>query len=144
MWPNNSLIYFGLVWIFLSFCHHPVAGLLHHSVTDPLATRLNEPPPPVPQHHPDIARPPRRRYIHQCDLLHSERFAAECDAVGIRVSTSKSEALVLSRSVRLTDGCSVGSNAGTVLDCCGDEEAELRGKALNLPVNLHSNPHLWS
>ncbi|KAK0155332.1 envelope glycoprotein [Merluccius polli] len=65
MWPNNSLIYFGLVWIFLSFCHHPVAGLLHHSITDPLATRLNEPPPPVLQHHPDIARPPRQRYIHR-------------------------------------------------------------------------------
>ncbi|KAK0150866.1 hypothetical protein N1851_008029 [Merluccius polli] len=60
MWPNNSLTCFGLVWIFLSFCHHPVAGLLHYSITNPLATRLNEPPPP----HPDIACPPRRRYIH--------------------------------------------------------------------------------
>ena len=33
-----------------------------------------------------------------CDLQHSlDRFAAECEAVGMRISTSKSEAMVLSR-----------------------------------------------
>ena len=72
MWPNNSLTCFGLVWIFLSFCHHPVAGLLHYSITDPLGTRLNvlEPPPPELQHHPDFARPPRRSYIHHGSRRH--------------------------------------------------------------------------
>ena len=33
-----------------------------------------------------------------CDLQHSlDRFAAECEAAGMRISTSKSEAMVLSR-----------------------------------------------
>ena len=33
-----------------------------------------------------------------CDLQHSlDRFASECEAAGMRVSTSKSEAMVLSR-----------------------------------------------
>ena len=33
-----------------------------------------------------------------CDLQHSlDRFAAECEAAGMRISTSKSEAIVLSR-----------------------------------------------
>ena len=28
--------------------------------------------------------------------------------------------------------------------CCGDEGTEPEGTVLNLPVNLHSNSHLWS
>ena len=31
-----------------------------------------------------------------------------------------------------------------VPDRCGDEGAESEGKDLDLPVHLHSNPHLWS
>lgn len=35
------------------------------------------------------------------------------------------------------------SNAVNVLVCCGEEGAELEGKALDLPVDLHSSSHLW-
>lgn len=34
--------------------------------------------------------------------------------------------------------------AGNVLDCCGEDKAELQGQALNLPVCLRSDRHLWS
>ncbi|KAI3351204.1 hypothetical protein L3Q82_005758 [Scortum barcoo] len=116
------------------------------------------------------------------DLQHVlERFAAECEeAAGMRISTSKSEAMVLDRkrvacplqvggevlpqveefkylsgscsrvrersSVRLTGGlvqrpCSY---AVGVPDRRGEEGAESKGEALDLPVNLRSHPHLWS
>jgi len=104
-------------------------------------------------------------------------LAAECEAVGMRVSTSKSEAMVLCQK---TVECSllVGSElllqvkefkylwvlftsegkmewemdrlvqclhyAGAVPVCCGKEGAEPEGKAFDLLVHLHSNPHLWS
>lgn len=35
-------------------------------------------------------------------------------------------------------------NAGVVLDNCDEEGAELEGKAFDLPVYLHFNPHLQS
>jgi len=28
--------------------------------------------------------------------------------------------------------------------CRGDERAELKGDAVDLPVDPHSNPHIWS
>lgn len=37
-----------------------------------------------------------------------------------------------------------GSNANNVPVCRGVEGAELEGKALDLPVDLHSYSHLWS
>ncbi|MDF4285589.1 reverse transcriptase domain-containing protein, partial [Vibrio parahaemolyticus] len=97
------------------------------------------------------------------------RFAAECEAAGMRISTSKSEAMVLSRKrvdcplqVRgevlpqveefkylgilfTSEGrmvwCGVCSD---VLDCRGEEGAEPEGKAFDLTVHLRPNPHLWS
>ncbi|KAK0152040.1 Carnitine O-palmitoyltransferase 1, liver isoform [Merluccius polli] len=60
-------------------------GLLHYSITNPLATRLNEPPPP----HPDIACPPRRRYIHRGSRRH-------CQEV---IQTSLAEARTLAQDV---------------------------------------------
>ncbi|KAI3373810.1 hypothetical protein L3Q82_021969 [Scortum barcoo] len=115
------------------------------------------------------------------DLQHVlERFAAECEAAGMRISTSKSEAMVLDRkrvacplqvggevlpqveefkylgvlftsegkieSVRLTGGLVqrpqlCGRCTGP---SCGEEGAESKGEALDLPVNLRSHPHLWS
>ena len=36
------------------------------------------------------------------------------------------------------------SNAAVVLVCYGEERAELKGEALDLPVNLCYYPHLWS
>ena len=40
--------------------------------------------------------------------------------------------------------CSSRSNMVVVLVCRGEERAELKGEALNLPVILRSYPHLWS
>ncbi len=41
-----------------------------------------------------------------------DRFAAECEAVGMRISTSKSEAMVLSRNP--SDGCIEGMRVDAV------------------------------
>ncbi|KAI3358712.1 hypothetical protein L3Q82_015123 [Scortum barcoo] len=113
------------------------------------------------------------------DLQHVlERFAAECEAAGMRISTSKSEAMVLDRkrvacplrvrwrgpassggvqvsrgscsrvrerwSVRLTGGLVqrpqlCGRCTGPSW-CRGEEGAESKGEALDLPVNLRSPP----
>ncbi|KAI3377084.1 hypothetical protein L3Q82_000062 [Scortum barcoo] len=115
------------------------------------------------------------------DLQHVlERFAAECEAAGMRISTSKSEAMVLDRKrvvcplrvsgevlpqveefkylgVLFTSegkmereidrriGAGVRSYAVGVPDRRGEEGAESKGEALDLPVNLRSShPHLWS
>ncbi|KAI3375173.1 hypothetical protein L3Q82_021083 [Scortum barcoo] len=115
------------------------------------------------------------------DLQHVlERFAAaECEAAGMRISTSKSEAMVLDRKrvacplqvggevlpqveefkylgvlftsegkmereIDRADWCSVRSYAVGVPDRRGEEGAESKGEALDLPVNLRSHPHLWS
>ncbi len=37
----------------------------------------------------------------------------------------------------------IGAAADVEPVSCGEEKAELEGEALNLPINLHSNPHLW-
>ncbi|KAK3535803.1 hypothetical protein QTP70_021119 [Hemibagrus guttatus] len=81
------------------------------------------------------------------DLQHTlGRFAAECEVAGMRVSTSKSEAMVLNwKKVDCT--LQVG---GTFLPLV--EEFKYLGvlftsegrKALDLPVNLRSYSHLWS
>lgn len=34
------------------------------------------------------------------------------------------------------------ASTGTIPVCCGEERPELEGKALNLPDDLYSNPHL--
>ncbi|KAK3517424.1 hypothetical protein QTP70_009918 [Hemibagrus guttatus] len=109
------------------------------------------------------------------DLQHAlGHFAAECEAAGMRVSTSKSEAMVLDRKKvactlqvggevlpqveefkylwvlftsegRMDCGlCSDSSNAVYVPVCCGEEGAEPEDEALDLPVNLRSYSHLWS
>jgi len=85
------------------------------------------------------------------DLQHAlGQFAAECEVVRMRVSTSKSEAMVLcQKTVEYSlgvgmDWCSVCSNAGTVPVRSGEEGAEQEGETLDLPVHLCSNPHLWS
>ncbi len=68
-----------------------------------------------------------------CDHQYAlERFAAECEAVGMRLSTSKSEAMILFRK-----------KVGVVPDG-GEEGAEPEGKAFDLPVDQRSNLHLWS
>ncbi|KAI3354970.1 hypothetical protein L3Q82_004762 [Scortum barcoo] len=114
------------------------------------------------------------------DLQHVlERFAAECEAAGMRISTSKSEAMVLDRK-RVACPLQVGGEvlpqveefkylgvlftsegkmereidrrigaASAVMrigvpDRRGEEGAESKGEALDLPVNLRSHPHLWS
>ncbi|KAI3369110.1 hypothetical protein L3Q82_026075, partial [Scortum barcoo] len=91
------------------------------------------------------------------DLQHVlERFAAECEAAGMRISTSKSEAMVLDRkrvacplqdrSVRLTGGLVqrpprvMRSVYRTGPDRGGEEGAESKGEALDLPVNLRFPP----
>ncbi|KAI3362718.1 hypothetical protein L3Q82_001783 [Scortum barcoo] len=112
--------------------------------------------------------------------MYWERFAAECEAAGMRISTSKSEAMVLDRKRvacplqvggevlpqveefkylgvlftsegkiereidrRIGAASAVGYAVG-VLDRRGEEGAESKGEALDLPVNLRSHPHLWS
>ncbi|KAK0136587.1 hypothetical protein N1851_027272 [Merluccius polli] len=113
-----------------------------------------------------------------CDLRHSlERCAAECDAVGMKVSTSKSKAMASRKKVAcpLWFGREQLAQVeefmylGVLFTSEGMRECEIdrrmgaasavmqalyrtamlkrelsRGKALNLPVNLQSNPHLWS
>ncbi|KAI3361614.1 hypothetical protein L3Q82_001931 [Scortum barcoo] len=110
------------------------------------------------------------------DLQHVlERFAAECEAAGMRISTSKSEAMVLDRKrvvcplrvsgellpqveefkylgVLFTSegkmereidrriGAASCSYAVGVPDRRGEEGAESKGEALDLPVNLRSQP----
>ena len=86
------------------------------------------------------------------------QFAAECEAVGMRVSTSESEAMVLwERVVAPSEGVpsilgscsqvreqwSMKWTGGIVPDRC-EEGAEPEGKAFNLPVYLRPNPQLWS
>lgn len=41
------------------------------------------------------------------------------------------------------DQCGVRSDAATVLICLGEEGAELKGRTLDLLVDLRSHPHLW-
>ncbi|KAI3363638.1 hypothetical protein L3Q82_001271 [Scortum barcoo] len=108
------------------------------------------------------------------DLQHVlEWFAAECEAAGMRISTSKSEAMVLDRK-RVACPLRVGGEvlpqveefkylgvlftsegkmereidrrigAAVYRTGRGEEGAESKGKALDLPVNLRSHPHLWS
>ncbi|KAK3559963.1 hypothetical protein QTP86_033662 [Hemibagrus guttatus] len=67
------------------------------------------------------------------DLQHAlGRFAAECEAAGMRVSTSKSEAMVLDRKkvacTLQTDQCSGSSNAVYVLVCCVKKELSQKAK----------------
>ncbi|KAI3353930.1 hypothetical protein L3Q82_005131 [Scortum barcoo] len=117
------------------------------------------------------------------DLQHVlERFAAECEAAGMRISTSKSEAMVLDRKrvvacplrvggevlpqveefkylgvlftsegkmEREIDRWRIGAASAVMRsvycpDRRGEEGAESKGEALDLPVNLRSHPHLWS
>ncbi|CAL9687123.1 unnamed protein product [Knipowitschia caucasica] len=112
------------------------------------------------------------------DLQHAlGRFAAECEAAGMRISTSKSEAMVLNRKkvpcplqvggevlpqveefkylgvLFMSEGrmeheidrrIGAACDYYSLSDRCGKEGAEPKGKALNLPVNLRSLPHLWS
>lgn len=103
----------------------------------------------------------------------------QCEAVGVRISTSKSEPMVLSRKPidcllpvgnvslhpskgvhvprglvhgRGEDGGRVWlenrSNGGGIAlalpHSCDEKRVEPEGKALDLPVNLHSYPHRWS
>ncbi|KAI3365768.1 hypothetical protein L3Q82_000703 [Scortum barcoo] len=109
-------------------------------------------------------------WLHQTRTfsMYWERFAAECEAAGMRISTSKSKAMVLDWKrvacplqvggevlpqveefkylgvlfrLRLTGGlvqrpCSY---AVGVPDRRGEEGAESKGEALDLPVNLHSH-----
>ncbi|KAK0145711.1 hypothetical protein N1851_015371 [Merluccius polli] len=137
MWPNNSLIYFGLVWIFLSFCHHPVAGLLHHSITDPLATRLNEPPPPELQHHPDIARPPRRHYIHRGSRRHVQHS---------NNPTTINSTWSTSRRSSINSGCTVNHHALASLARSANATIKLDSSAVNFGLlnirSLTSHGHL--
>ncbi|KAI3359710.1 hypothetical protein L3Q82_013807 [Scortum barcoo] len=104
---------------------------------------------------------------------------AECEAAGMRISTSKSEAMVLDRKrvacplqvggevlpqveefkylgvLFTSEGkmeCEIDRRIGAascsyavgVPDRRGEEGAESKGEALDLPVNLRSHPHLWS
>ncbi|GAA6230146.1 uncharacterized protein LOC116685593 [Lates japonicus] len=76
MWTSKFYTWSALIWIFLWFCHHPVAGVFRYTAAELLWLRrhLPEPPPPVLHHHPDIAVLPRRRYIHRgsCKNFHHD------------------------------------------------------------------------
>lgn len=105
---------------------------------------------------------------------HWERFVAKYEAAGMRISASKSGAMVLSRKrvecslwvreqflpqleefeyLRVLFTCEgkgeweidrrCCSNADTLLICRVEERAECKS-ALDLPVDLHPHPHLWS
>ncbi len=49
-----------------------------------------------------------------------------------------------SLSMGQADQGSVCSDADVEPVSCGEEKTELEGKALNLPDDLHYDPHLWS
>ncbi|TWW69254.1 hypothetical protein D4764_18G0000600 [Takifugu flavidus] len=107
--------------------------------------------------------------------LSLDRFAAACEAAGMKISTSKSEAMVLDRKkveclLRVKEEIlpqveefkylgvlftsegrmereidrRIRSNADSAPVRCGEERAEPKGEALDLPVDLRSYPHLWS
>ncbi|KAI3354189.1 hypothetical protein L3Q82_018729, partial [Scortum barcoo] len=92
------------------------------------------------------------------DLQHVlERFAAKCEAAGMRISTSKSEAMVLDRK-RVACPLRVGGEVLPQVEEFNVKSAVMRsvyrtvvvkkelspkGEALDLPVNLRSHPHLW-
>ncbi|TWW64146.1 hypothetical protein D4764_03G0011540 [Takifugu flavidus] len=107
-----------------------------------------------------------------CDLqLSLDRFAAACEAAGMRISTSKSEAMVLNRKkveclLRVKEEImpqveevkylgvlftsegrmerEIDRQIGAAPLRSGEERAEPKGKVLDLPVDLRSYPHLWS
>ncbi len=77
-----------------------------------------------------------------CDLQHSlGRFAAECEVVGMKVSTSKFEAMVL--CWKKLD-CSLWVGGELLPQAEEFKYLELEGEAFELPVDLHPNPHLLS
>ncbi|KAI3362897.1 hypothetical protein L3Q82_011495 [Scortum barcoo] len=77
--------------------------------------------------------------VHQARTfsMYWERFAAECEAAGMRISTSKSEAMVLDRK-RWRALSGIRSYVVGVPDRRGAEGAESKGEALDLPVNPRS------
>ncbi|TWW81631.1 hypothetical protein D4764_01G0014460 [Takifugu flavidus] len=88
-----------------------------------------------------------------CDLQRSlDRFAAACEAAGMKISTSKSEAMVLNRKKvecllwvkeEILPQVEEFNNADSAPVRSGEERAEPKGEALDLPVDLRSYPHLW-
>ncbi|TWW53743.1 hypothetical protein D4764_0109230 [Takifugu flavidus] len=110
--------------------------------------------------------------------LSLDRFTAACEAAGMKISTSKSEAMVLNRKkvecfLRVKEEIlpqveefkylgilftsegrmereidrRIGAASAvmrTLHRSVVVKRAELKGKALNLPVDLRSYPHLWS
>lgn len=46
--------------------------------------------------------------------------------------------------VRLKDQCCISSDAGVAPHRSREERAEPEGEALNFPIRIRSNPHLWS
>ncbi|TWW64244.1 hypothetical protein D4764_03G0012520 [Takifugu flavidus] len=106
------------------------------------------------------------------DLQRSlDRFAAACEAAGMKISTSKSEAMVLNwKKVECllrvkqeilpqveefkylgvlftSEGRmerEIDRRIGAAPVRSGEERAEPKGEGLNLPVDLCSYPHLWS
>lgn len=76
----------------------------------------------------------------QCAL---ERFAATCEAAGIRISPSKSKVMVLDQKKVACPPWVGGDTLSQVESICRDEEgAKPKGK--DLQVDLHSYPNLWS
>lgn len=64
--------------------------------------------------------------------------------LGQRVSLSISGSWSRVRKTEEMDQGGIGSNADTVLVCCGEERAEPQGKALNLLLHACPSPYLWS
>ena len=103
--------------------------------------------------------------------LSLERFATECEAAGMGISTFKSEAMVIDRK-RVECNLLVGEkiftqaeefkylginrqigaasavmgalHGGPALVHRGEKRAQSKGEALYLPFDLCSYPHLWS
>lgn len=91
-------------------------------------------------------------------------FVFECEVVRTRFRTSRSKATLLRQE---TVDCPFQTGVGYkyltsdrtmesemdkqfavlqtfLADCCGEEGTKQECTGLDLPVNLHSNPHLWS
>ncbi|KAI3376714.1 hypothetical protein L3Q82_017138 [Scortum barcoo] len=65
-----------------------------------------------------------------------ERFAAECEAAGMRISTSKSEAMVLDRKRADWIGAASAVMRSVYRTVVVKKELSPKGEALDLPVNL--------
>lgn len=78
MWASKFFIWSALLWTLMSSFLLPVAGLYQYTAAELLWIRWRRPQasPLVLHQHPDIALPPRQRYIHRGSCRNQDNFTA--------------------------------------------------------------------